>query len=163
LDAEKLLMEDTLFQFIDRIRPLISNELWANILLNVTKNELLVLLLLYRQEDVTMSQVAQYLRVPLNTATGIISRMEKQTLLSRERNEDDKRVVTIRLSASGRNQIRQILTTFRQYGQKVLSELTSEETALIFTIIEKVISVMQKEQFQAMNSPAQTIRKIIIE
>jgi len=163
LDAKKLLMEDTLFQFIDRIKPLIAGDLWANILMNATKNELLVLLLLYRQEDVTMTQVAQYLNVPLNTATGIISRMEKQALLSRERNDDDKRVVTIRLHESGRNQIRQILTTFRQYGQKVLAELTSDETALLFTIIEKVFSVLQKEQSRAMNSPAQTIRKIIIE
>ncbi|UWG96451.1 MarR family transcriptional regulator [Dehalobacter sp. DCM] len=163
MDPEKQLLEDTIFQFIDRIKPLISNELWANVLMNATKNELLVLLLVYRQEEATMSQVAQYLRVPLNTATGIISRMEKEKLLSRERNDIDKRVVTIRLSESGRTQIRQIINTFMDYGQKLLADLTPEETVLIFTLIEKVISMLQKEQFQANSSKELKVRKIIIE
>lgn len=60
-------------------------EIWENILLDCSKNEVFVLLDLLRQGEVTMSELAGYLQVPLNTVTGIITRMEKKQLVERRR------------------------------------------------------------------------------
>ena len=101
-------LEKSIFEYIDKIKDVLSADIWKNILLNCTKNELLILWLLYQQKEVTMTQAAEYIHAPLNTATGIITRMEKRNLLIRKRSEEDKRVVTLQLDDQGRVQTEQI-------------------------------------------------------
>ena len=73
--------ENSLFEIFDQVKVLISQDTWENILLNCTKNEIFVLMLMYKGSQVNMSQIADYLGVPLNTATGIVSRMEKKDMI----------------------------------------------------------------------------------
>ena len=83
----ELEMENEIVHFVDDIKDLISLDVWENMLLDCSKNEVLILWLLYRQTEVNMSQVADYIHTPLNTATGIITRMEKKKLVTRQRGE----------------------------------------------------------------------------
>ena len=53
-----------IYQYIDEVKELLSPDIWENILLNCTKNEMLILFLLYRSEEVNMTQVAEYIHVP---------------------------------------------------------------------------------------------------
>ena len=69
--------------YIEEIKELLSLDLWSNIFLNCTKNEVLIFWLLYQKGEVNMSEIAEYIHVPLNTATGIVSRMEKKGLIER--------------------------------------------------------------------------------
>ena len=39
--------------------------------------------------QVNMTEIAEYIHVPLNTATGIINRMEKNGLIERTRSQED--------------------------------------------------------------------------
>ena len=93
--------------YIEEVRELLSSDLWENIFLNCSKNEVFIFWLLYQKGAVNMTEIADYIHVPLNTATGIISRMEKSGLVVRTRSEEDKRVVNIGFSGpnpiSGRN------------------------------------------------------------
>jgi len=143
---------------------LISAETWQNILLDSTKNELFILLLLYRQSEVNMSQVADYIGVPLNTATGIIARMEKKGILLRERSPEDKRIVTIRLTAEGTGYFQKIFKEFLYYGQLVMENITAEELQLIFKVFDKVINVLVMDHNNRQNNEhSAKVRKIEIE
>lgn len=155
-------LEDTLFGFIDQIRVLIEPEIWSNILMDCSKNELLVLLLLYRSSDVNMTQIAEYLNVPLNTATGIVGRMEKRGIVLRVRSVEDKRVVTINLTDLGKQQLQIILRTFMGYGRQVIESLTAEEIALLSKVINKVIAFLQEVRTKD-EAPSNKVRKIVIE
>ena len=97
--------EKEIIPYIDTLENLFTSEFWGNLLLDCTKNELFVLWLLYKKKEVNMTQVAEYIHVPLNTATGIIARMEKRKLVSRQRSDEDKRVVTITFGEDGQKQI----------------------------------------------------------
>lgn len=154
-------LEDTLFNMLDQVKVLISQETWENILLNCTKNEMLVLMLLYRGSFVNMSQIAEYLNVPLNTATGIVTRMEKKNMIQRERSIEDKRVVTIVLTDEGKAQIKAMISAFMHYGQKVLSVLTEEELRVTESVIGKVLQVIQEEGVREQKTSV--VRKITIE
>ena len=93
MKIDKNNLEDILFEYIDQIKVLISPETWENILLDCSKNELLILLLLYRRTNINMTQIAEYIEVPLNTATGIVARMEKKQMVCRERGKEDKELL----------------------------------------------------------------------
>lgn len=155
-------IESSLFDLLDQVKILLSQETWENILLNSTKNELLVFLILYRTPNVNMSQIADYLGVPLNTATGIVSRMEKKNMLERIRSQEDKRVVLIVLTEVGQEQINKMMAAFIVYGQKLMTSLTPDEIALIGTVVTKVIKILQDEEpLKAQATPA--VRRITIE
>lgn len=138
-------LEDIIFQYIDKVKLLFSVETWQNILMDCSKNELFVLLLLYRQSEVNMSQVAEYICVPLNTATGIVARMEKKGIVMRERSPEDKRIVTISMTTEGKGFIQSIMKNFLHYGQLIMESFTAEEMQLIFRTVDKGINVLKAE------------------
>lgn len=160
LDIDNL--ENSLFDLIDQVKVIISEDFWENILMNCTKNELFVLLLLYRKSDVNMTQIAEYIGAPLNTTTGIVGRMEKKDMVRRVRSEGDKRVVTIVLTEFGKKQVGDILGMFLQYGQMVIKALSAEELTLMSSIIGKVVSLLQNNKLKS-TTEEKKIRKIVIE
>lgn len=163
MELNKENLEDVLFEYLDKIKVLIAPETWENVLLDCTKNELFVLLLLYRREKVNMTQIAEYVNVPLNTATGIIARMEKKDLVRRERSIDDKRIVTICFTQNGREQMGQIWTEFSRYGQQIMKHLSFAEVQLVQRILDKVVIIFQQEMKQDKKVSDKRIRKIPIE
>lgn len=155
-------LENMIFDYFDQFKVLLSSTTWENILLNSSKNEILVLMLLYRGSDVNMSQIADYLDAPLNTTTGIVSRMEKKQMISRVRSESDKRVVTIVLTESGRTQISNIMEMVVMYGEKILSTLTQEELSLLTGVISKLTDLIQSTDPEV-KPLEKKVRKIVIE
>lgn len=155
-------LEDTMFSFLDQFKVLFSGELWDNLLMNVTKNEMFVLMWLYRHDGVNMSSIAEYLNVPLNTATGIVGRMEKKAMVRRVRSEQDKRVVTIEITETGHGQINLIMKEYFKYAGKILGDLTIEEMDILNKLMTKVVSTLQtigEEEAE----PVKKVRKITID
>ena len=100
-DREVSYFEDMIFKFIDEFKILFFPEQWANVFLECSKNEILALLIIYRKQSVNMTEVAEYINAPLNTATGVINRLEKKKLVQRMRDSEDKRIVKISLTEEG--------------------------------------------------------------
>lgn len=147
--------------YIEEVKELLTMELWENIFLNCSKNEVLIFWLLYREKEVNMSEIAEYIHVPLNTATGIISRMEKNGLIERTRSKEDKRIVLITFSEKGQAQFQQLVDQLMRYGMKVLGELSPAELKLVEDLMAKVKKVLKEEKTK--EEPAKKVRKITIE
>lgn len=157
-------LEAMIFEYIDKIKYLLSSDIWGNEIFNCSKNEVFVLLLLYRRNDVNMTQIADYLNVPLNTATGIVARMEKRDFLVRERSSEDKRVVTIKLTRAGRATIRDILNEMIRYGQLIMDSFTRAEVQLVFKMVDKVMDTLSQDASKTAEKQTKPkIRKIMIE
>ena len=153
--------EQEIFDFIDQVRELLSPGIWENILLDCSKNEILILWLLLRRTEVNMTQIADDIHVPLNTATGIVSRMEKRKLVSRERSAEDKRVVTIRMGAQGEAQMRAMIQEMMRYAARVMESFTEEEMSLLFRMMEKLLTILKEERTR--EAGKRGIKKINIE
>ena len=147
--------------YIEEIKELLSLDLWSNIFLNCSKNEVLLFWLLYQKGEVNMSEIAEYIHVPLNTATGIVSRMEKNGLIERTHSKEDKRIVLISFCEKGRAQFKTLVDELLTYGMKVIGALTSDELKLLNNVFSKVKEVLKEEK--AMTEPVKTVRKITIE
>lgn len=154
-------LQNILLEYLDQIKVLASSDIWNNILMDCSKNELFILILLYRKQEVNMTQIAEHINVPLNTATGIVGRMEKKGLISRNRDMGDKRVVTICLGENGKEQFNKILRECLYYGEKVLTSLTLEEVKLLEHIFKKIIAVTAEDR--STQETSSKIRHITIE
>lgn len=147
--------------YIEEVKELLSSDLWESVFLNCSKNEVLIFWLLYRREEVNMTEVADYIHVPLNTATGIINRMEKNGFIVRTRSTEDRRVVHISFSEKGAAQFDALLSEMVRYGLQVVNSLTGEEMELLRNMTTKVLEVLRQEKQK--EAKPKKIRKIEIE
>lgn len=150
-----------IMDYIEEVKELLSSDLWENVFLNCSKNEVLIFWLLYRREEVNMTEIADYIHVPLNTATGIVNRMEKNGFIVRARSAEDRRVVHISFSEKGMAQFKALLNEMIRYGLQVVNSLTGEEMDLLRKMTVKVLEVLRQEN-QKETEP-KIIRKIEIE
>ena len=152
---------DFIFEYVEEVKELLSSDLWENIFLNCSKNEVLIFWLLYRKREVNMTEIAEYIHVPLNTATGIVNRMEKGGFIVRTRSTEDKRLVLIGFSEKGMAQFEKLVRELTRYGMKIFGSLTKEEMELFYKVAAKVKDIL-KEERKAEEAPRK-VRKIMIE
>lgn len=150
-----------IIDYIEEVKELLSSDIWENIFLNCSKNEVLIFWLLYQRSEVNMTEIAEYIHVPLNTATGIINRMEKNELIVRTRSKEDKRVVLIGFNEKGMAQFQNLINQMIYYGMKVMSSFTKEEMDLFYKMTTKVMEVLRQEKKK--ESTPKKVRRITIE
>lgn len=148
-------------EYIEEIKELLASDIWENIFLNCSKNEVLIFWLLYRRSEVNMTEIAEYIHVPLNTATGIVNRMEKNGLIIRTRSKEDKRVVLIGFSEKGMTHFQNLINEMMYYGAKVMSSFTKEEMDIFYKMMIKLKEILRQEKKKEVTS--KKIRKITIE
>lgn len=150
-----------IINYIEEVKELLSSDIWENIFLNCSKNEVLIFWLLYQRSEVNMTEIADYIHVPLNTATGIINRMEKSELIVRTRSKEDKRVVLIGFSEKGMTQFQNLIDQMMYYGMKIMGSFTKEEMDIFCRMTTKVKEVLRQEKRK--EEAPKKVRKITIE
>jgi DNA-binding MarR family transcriptional regulator len=134
-----------IFDYLDRCRFLFYPEQWNHIFLDFSKNDIFTLIFLYRKREVNVTEIADYLKVPLNTVTGVISRLEQKELVIRERSKLDKRVVCVRLDRLGLQMIEEELQQFSEYYLRIMEELTPDEKTLLFGLIDRIFNMLDRD------------------
>lgn len=95
----------------------------------LSAGHLQVLARLHMVGPMPVSRVAATLGVSAAAATGMIGRMEDRGLVRRARDESDRRVVLVRLTAKGRTVLADIDNRGRASLARVLARLDAEELA----------------------------------
>lgn len=154
-------LESLLYDYVEQFRVLLARETWQRFVLDLSKNDFLALLFLHRAGESRMSEVAAYLDAPLNTATGVVTRLERRGLVERHHRPDDKRVVVVALSASGTEQVAVALREGLRLAEQVLGELTPEELQVLLSVFQRVLGVLAQADAPA---PARReVRRIAID
>lgn len=157
-------MENTIFNYIDEMKTLFSLDKYSDIFLEYTKNELFALLFLYRYNDANMTQIAEYINAPLNTATGVITRLEKKQMIERIRSNEDRRIVLITLTDKAKDVLEKEKNKIIDYGTRIFGTLTSEEKMAALSIYQKVASVLKEEKYLSNEEEIpKKVKKIVIE
>lgn len=160
---EEKSIEDFIFDFIDQCKFLFYPEQWSNTFMDYSKNELFAILFVYRRGSANMTEIADYIGVPLNTATGIVSRLEKRGVIKRERDLADKRVVTIGISEKGKELLQQLIKKFEYYYELLMASITEEERTLLSGLIGKFFEIVTRDQGRKDNPDKKTVKRITIE
>ena len=158
LDIDKY--KEEAFKYIDNIKDMLSSDIWSDILMDCSKNDLFVLWFLYRNKYANMTQIAEYISAPLNTVTGIINCMEKKKLVVRERSAEDRRVVSISLGEQGIAQIELIIKELTGYVLAAVNEFSEEEIELLIKVVKKLPDIMQS--YNRKKTEVKKVRRISI-
>ena len=160
---ETFTFESLIFDYIDELKFLLFPDQWSNAFLDYSKNEILSLLILYRKKNVNMTEIADYINAPLNTATGVVGRLEKKMMIERKRDSLDRRVVNIVLTEKGNLFIEEEKKSFEYYFKEIFSSLTDEEKAAAISIFNKTLSILKKGKSNDDEKSPKKVKRIIIE
>ena len=106
------------------------------------------------------------MQAPLNTATGVVARLEKKGMLKRERSPYDKRVVTIELTEKGNDFFKKVMDELSYYGEEIFGSLTEEEKETAFKVIDKVMKILRtdpEKRVEEKEKKEKRVKKITIE
>jgi MarR family transcriptional regulator, organic hydroperoxide resistance regulator len=105
---------------------------------DLTGPQLTVVKLLEQIGDLSLSSLSEKIRAQNSTVTGIIDRMEREGLVTRERSTEDRRVVYIRLTAKGHELAREIPVEPMEIFRNALESLSGQEMKDLMRIMTKV-------------------------
>ena len=112
-----------------------------------------------------MSGIADYVGVPLNTATGIANRLERRGLVERWRSEQDKRVVSVRITEQGRRQVADVMEIVGELVGVLFGDLTDEEQRVFLKVVGRIPELLSREVGAAKTAGAgrRGVKRIAIE
>lgn len=105
---------------------------------DLTGPQLTVVKLLEVVGDLSLSELSERIRAQNSTVTGIIDRMEREGLVTRERSKEDRRVVYIKLTAKGRELAEGIPVEPMEIFRSALESLTAQEMKDLMRIMTKL-------------------------
>jgi DNA-binding MarR family transcriptional regulator len=89
-------------------------------------------------EGQTMGDISDWLLVSSGNITGIITRLEKDGLVTRTRSAGDRRTHLVRLSRKGRDEFEQMSASHEKWIRNLLSGMTRKEMATLDELLAKV-------------------------
>lgn len=98
------------------------------------------LIWLGRREGCLMTDFAKGVGVPLSTATHLANRLVEKGVMVRERSEQDRRVVSISLSAAGKKLDAQFFQLRLSRSRILLARVDPGEQEQLVTLMQKVLT-----------------------
>lgn len=105
---------------------------------DITNNDMHVIQAIGLGEPKNMSTIARMLSVTVGTLTIAMNSLVKKGYVTRERGQEDRRVVYISLSEKGRKAYQHHEEFHRRMIDAVLEDLTQEETESLVSALKKL-------------------------
>jgi DNA-binding MarR family transcriptional regulator len=110
---------------------------------DLTGPQLTVVKMLEQIGELSLSELSERIRAQNSTVTGIIDRMEREGLVTRERSKEDRRVVFIRLTSKGKRLAEDIPVEPWEIFRSALESLTASEVRDLVKILGKLARRVQ--------------------
>ncbi|MFJ7950199.1 MarR family winged helix-turn-helix transcriptional regulator [Lysinibacillus sp. NPDC096418] len=95
--------------------------------------------------DITIGDLSNRLYLAFSTTTDLVDRMEKNELVKRVRDENDRRVVVIHLLEKGERIIQEVIEKRQQYLQEMLVGFDVQETEQFSNYLQKLHVHMKQD------------------
>jgi len=109
----------------------------------LTVSQSYCLRILYAQDARTMGELAEELRVPLSTVTGVIDQLEAKGYVKRVDHPADRRSLQVRLTSRGRKLYRAAHEAFLSNIQPLLDGRSAAEREKLISFLSAAVQAIQ--------------------
>lgn len=95
--------------------------------IGITMPQRMVVGMLFRHQELKISELSHRLGLSNSTVSGIVDRLEKQRIVERVRGEKDRRVVRVRLTPQAAEKHKDIQKNMEKNLERLLDKCTPEE------------------------------------
>lgn len=108
----------------------------------ITSPQFDALLFLHRDGDMPMGALCERMSLACSTVTDLVGRMEKGGYVIRERDQNDRRVIKVRLLPRGEDMVLKVMGARRRYLSGILGGLPAEERTKAIEALEEVYDLI---------------------
>lgn len=109
----------------------------------ITPPQFIALQWLFEDGDMTIGELSNKMYLACSTTTDLVDRMEKNLLVERVKNPNDRRVVRIHLLDEGKRIIDEVIKKRQVYLEEVLVDFSAEEIQLLQKSLTKLHQEMR--------------------
>lgn len=117
---------------------------FSNDLTHLSVLQIQTLIFLKQKKKISMSDIADYFRIELPSATSLLNRLCDQQLVKRYEDEEDRRLVCVALTTKGQELLEQVMKERKTKLENMLSYLSAKEKTELLTILRTLNTRLQK-------------------
>lgn len=115
----------------------------------VTGPQLIVLREIEKRDRVSISEVAAAVNLSVSTITGIITRLEKRNLVTRQKSREDKRRVLVQVTDKYKELSQNIPQLLQDRFVQSFNTLATWEKMMIISSLQRLVTLMSAEEIDA--------------
>ena len=109
----------------------------------ITPPQFVALQWLHESGDMTIGDLSNKMYLAFSTTTDLVDRMEKNELVQRIRDEQDRRVVRIHLLPEGERIIQEVIEKRQNYLRDLLQDFEVDEAQELLKLLQKLHLLMK--------------------
>lgn len=109
----------------------------------VTSTQGYCLLEIYKQGNLTMNEISQKMNLDSSTLTRVIDKLVRDELITRGRDEKDRRIVSISLTAKGEETAKKLSESIGAYYKKIIDNIPEGQMNTIFASMSTLMSAFE--------------------
>lgn len=110
----------------------------------ITTSQIIMLASIHDHGKCKLKTLSKERSISPPTATGLIDRLVRAGYVKRESDPEDRRVVLVSLTRSGKRVIENFLETIRDRWRNILIHLSPEERAQYLNILRKLVNILSE-------------------
>jgi len=112
---------------------------------DITPPQFEVLLTLWNEDGIVLSELGRRLSRDGPTITGIIDRMEKKKLVTRKRSMRDRRVIQVYLTPYAWEIKENLIKTQMEAGQDITNNFTEQDIRVLDEMLQRILSNIEEK------------------
>ncbi len=104
----------------------------------LSQPQFFLLIALYEKDDVLITRLAEKVALDKSTLTGILDRLERDGLITRQAKPDDRRAIYVRLTERSLSMRNDLTHIYEATNQQFISRLTSHECEVFDKVLKKL-------------------------
>ncbi|OCA92364.1 MarR family winged helix-turn-helix transcriptional regulator [Pseudobacillus wudalianchiensis] len=109
----------------------------------ITPPQFIALQWLFEEGDMTIGELSTKMFLAFSTTTDLIDRMERNSLVERVKDTNDRRIVRIHLLKEGASMIEEVIKKRQLYVQQILQNFSEDEILSLKSNLEKMHQEMK--------------------
>ncbi|GAA0727488.1 hypothetical protein GCM10008905_25120 [Clostridium malenominatum] len=113
-------------------------------LYNITRVQWIALYYIGEEEGITQKDLSDKMNVKESTVVRLIDRMEREGIVERIKNSEDRRVTKLHLTKEGKEKREEILPVGEEFSREGIDGISEEHLAVFKEVLEKIIINVKK-------------------
>lgn len=112
----------------------------------ITPPQFYALVKIYRESGMTIGDLCDRMFLACSTVSGLVDRLEKANLVERYRDDDDRRVVRLKLTPNGFKHTEEILENRREKFERDLEMIRIERREELIEDLNQLVTIMNNTE-----------------